>query len=250
MKLIEALSPGQPARIAIVGGGGKTTALFQLGRQIKGLAWATTTTHLGTDQLIYADRHFLYNSPAEVDVDALTAQKLSLITGPFTADNRVLGPSPEVMAKLVELADQKNISLIVEADGARSHPLKAPAEYEPVIPPWSEIVIVVVGCSVFGKPFNAEWVHRVAEFSQLTGLTTDEFIWPAAVTRMLIHPLGGLKGIPANASKVVLFNQADVFTELDLLKREIPALLAGGYDRVVIGALTRQPEEIFCAQRV
>jgi hypothetical protein len=54
---------------------------------------------------------------------------------------------------------------------------------------------------------------------------------------------GGLKDIPAEAQRVVLFNQADVLANLDELKKEIPALLQGGFDRVVIGAVTQQPIE-------
>ncbi len=245
MNLVEALNPNLPARIAIVGAGGKTTTLFQLGRQIEGLTWTTTTTHLGTDQLSYADRHFVVETPAQLDLHQLLAQKHSLITGPFTPDDRVHGPSPEVMEQLVKLANAQQVSLIVEADGARSHPLKAPAEHEPVIPDWVDTVIVLVGCSVFGRPLTQDWVHRTEIFSSLTGLQINDPIRPADVTRMLVHPLGGLKGIPATAKKVVLFNQADVLSETETLKKEIPALHSAGYDSVIIGALSKYPEDLF-----
>lgn len=249
MKLTEALAPKLPARIAIVGGGGKTTTLFQIGQQIPGLAWTTTTTHLGTDQLGYADRHFLIESVDQLDVRELKAQKHSLITGPFTADDRVHGPEAAVLKRLVELADQENVSLIVEADGARSRALKAPAEHEPVIPAWAEMVIVLVGCSVMGKPLNDETVHRAQIFSTITGLEMNEPIDPAAIMRMLIHPMGGLKGMPPLATRVVLFNQADVLQNVNPLKKQIPALLAGGYDKVIIGALTRHPNDLICVSK-
>ncbi len=248
MKLIEALEPEVPARIAIVGGGGKTSALFAIGRQLNGLTWTTTTTHIGTDQLTFADRHIILNSIEEIDLKKLTAQRHTLITGPFTPDERVHGPAPDIMQKLYELADQEEISLIVEADGARSHPLKAPAAHEPVIPAWSKMVIVVVGCSVFGKPLNEQWVHRASWFSSLTGLALDALVTPEVVTRMLVHPLGGLKGIPEKATRVVLFNQADVLNDLKIIKNQIPAIIQGGFDRVVIGAVTQIPDEIFVAK--
>jgi len=249
MKLIEALTPNVPARIAIVGGGGKTTTLFQIGQQIPGLAWTTTTTHLGTDQLGYADRHFLIESVDQLDVNELKAQKHSLITGPFTPDERVHGPEAAVLQRLVEIADQEKVSLIVEADGARSRALKAPAAHEPVIPDWAEMVIVLVGCSVLGKPLNDETVHRAQIFSSLTGLEMNASIDPEAITRMLLHPLGGLKGIPPSATRVVLFNQADVLPDVDPLKKQIPALLAGGYDKVIIGALAKHPNDLVCVSK-
>ncbi|MEA5079383.1 MAG: selenium cofactor biosynthesis protein YqeC [Anaerolineaceae bacterium] len=249
MNLIEALTPKLPARIAIVGGGGKTTTLFQIGQQVQGLAWTTTTTHLGTDQLGYADRHFLIESVGQLDVQELKAQKHSLITGPFTPDERVHGPEAAVLQRLVELADQEKVSLIVEADGARSRALKAPEAHEPVIPAWAEMVIVLVGCSVLGKPLNDETVHRAQIFSSLTNLEMNEPIDPAAIMRMLIHPLGGLKGIPPSATRVVLFNQADVLPDVDPLKQQIPALLAGGYDKVIIGALAKHPNDLICMSK-
>lgn len=246
MKLIQALAPQLPARIAIVGGGGKTTTLFQIGQQIQGLVWTTTTTHLGTDQLIYADKHFTVESADQIDLRALKAQKHSLITGSFTPDNRVHGPEAAVLKRLLELADQEQISLIVEADGARSRALKAPAAHEPVIPPWAQMVIVLVGCSVLGKPLNDDWVHRAEIFSTLTGQKMGTTVTPNAISRMLVHPEGGLKGIPATAQKVVLFNQADLLDDLTGLKNEIPALLAGGFDKVIIGGLKQAPDGLLC----
>lgn len=249
MNLIEALLPKTPARIVIVGGGGKTTTLFQIGRQIEGLAWVTTTTHLGTDQLNIADRHFLFNSPDEIDLAQLMAQKLSLITGPFTPDDRVRGPSAEVLTKVRQLADTEKVSVIVEADGARSHPVKAPADHEPAIPIWAEVVIVVVGLSALGKPFTQEWVHRTDQFARLTGLQMNQPITAESLAAMLAHPMGGLKGIPEGAQKVALFNQADTPEIRESIQKVVPQLLAGGYDKVIIGALMKDPNGLFCANK-
>jgi len=246
MNLVNAIQPHLPARIAIVGGGGKTTALFQLGRQLDGLTWVTTTTHLGTDQLDIADRHFLISTVSEIDLHLLKTQKLSLLTGPFTPDDRVRGLSPEVLEQIVQLANDERISLVVEADGARSHPVKAPAEHEPVIPEWVEMVIVVVGCAALGKPLNSEWVHRPDQFSLLTGLKKGQIITPESLARMFIHPLGGLKGIPKNARKVALFNQIDTVLDLAPIKNHIPEMIEGGYDKVILSSLKDLPEDVTC----
>lgn len=244
MNLAEALNPPLPALIAIVGAGGKTTALFQLAQQLPGYTWATTTTHLGTDQLDNTDQHFILCEPGEVDVPMLLAQKSTLITGLFTPDDRVHGPSDEVMVELVGAARKNGVSLIVEADGARSHPLKAPAAHEPVIPGWAETVIVVVGLSVLGKPFTEEWVHRPEQFEALTGLRRGEEVDIASISRMLLHPDGGLKNIPGGAQKVVLSNQV----ETDEIRREVesaaPGLLQGGFDKVIIAALRESPDDL------
>ncbi|MBT5139701.1 MAG: hypothetical protein HOM37_11665, partial [Acidimicrobiaceae bacterium] len=46
-QLAEALKLGPNELVALVGGGGKTTALFALGRQLDGSVVLTTTTKMG-----------------------------------------------------------------------------------------------------------------------------------------------------------------------------------------------------------
>lgn len=248
MNLAEALQPDLPARIAIVGGGGKTTAMFQLARQIDGPVWVTTTTHLGTDQLDLADKHFLVNSAADLDVHQLKMQKISLVTGPFTPDDRVRGPAPEVLARLFQLAEQEQVSLIVEADGSRSHPIKAPAEHEPAIPAWAKMVITVAGLSALDQPLNQDWVHRPEQFSRLTGLGIGQPISIESLARLLTHPEGGLKGTPAGSINVVLLNQADSAETQASAKKIILKLLSEGYAKVIIGGLKSAPQSLECYQ--
>jgi molybdenum cofactor cytidylyltransferase len=244
MNLVEALKPKLPARIAIVGGGGKTTALFQLAHQLPGLVWVTTTTHLGTDQLDYTDQHFIISEPDEIDLAMLKAHKSTLITGLFTLDDRVKGPEPEVIEELARVANEENISIVVEADGARSHPIKAPAAHEPVIPAWAEMVIVVVGLSALGKPLSSEWVHRPEQFEALTGWQQGQVINMASLVKLMTHPLGGLKNIPASAQKVALLNQADTPALQQEARSAAEDLLNGGFDKVIIGALRLAPDDI------
>jgi probable selenium-dependent hydroxylase accessory protein YqeC len=250
MNIVEALQPDLPARIAIVGGGGKTTAMFQLTRQLPSLVWATTTTHLGTDQLDETDQHFIICEPAEIDLPLLKAQRTTLITGLFTPDDRVKGPEPEVLQRLSRIARAEHISLIVEADGSRSHPIKAPGEDEPVIPRWVRVVIVVAGLSALGKPFSPEWVHRPERFEALTGAHPGEPITMELLTELLVHPQGGLKGIPANAERIALLNQADTPELQEQAANAAADLLAGGFNRVIIGALQKAPQELAVFVRV
>ncbi|KAF0111985.1 MAG: hypothetical protein FD147_499 [Chloroflexi bacterium] len=250
MNLIEALKPELPARVAIVGAGGKTTSLFQLANQVDGLAWVTTTTHFGTDQLDLADRHFFVNTIEELEIEQYKNQKVTLITGPYTKDNRVNGPVSEILEKLTKIADKEKISLFIEADGARSFPVKAPAEHEPAIPLWVDHVIVVVGLSVLGKPFNHQWVHRPEYFARITHLKEGEIITIESVGDMLVHPAGGLKNIPIQAQKVALINQADNVEILAEARKVVPKLLDGGFDKVIIGSLRKAPHALERYSRV
>ena len=86
------------------------------------------------------------------------------------------GLSLDLIDHLKSISDYRSIPLIIEADGSRRRPLKAPAVYEPVVPEWIESVIVVAGLSGLGKPLSDEWVHRPRLFSDLSGAELDETI--------------------------------------------------------------------------
>jgi probable selenium-dependent hydroxylase accessory protein YqeC len=88
-------------------------------------------------------------------------------------------------------------------------PFKAPAAYEPVIPEETTVVVPVVGSDVFGKMLDAEHVHRPELIAALTGAPLGAPITPEMVARVLTHPDGGRKGVPAGARVVVLINKVD-----------------------------------------
>ena len=248
MNLIAAIQLQLPAATAIVGAGGKTTALFQLAQQVDGLAWVTTTTHLGTDQTGLADRHFVIEPDPSADFNRFTEQKVTLITGPSSVDNRLKAPAAGVLEQMRIFARRKGISLFIEADGARSLPLKAPAQHEPAIPPWAEQVIVVVGLSVLGRPFGAQWVHRPEYFASITGLAEGDRIDIQSISRLLSHPEGGRKNVPPQAKLIALLNQADTEAIRQQARDIAPALITHGYSRVVVGSVGREPDklEVFC----
>ncbi|MFZ3151484.1 MAG: selenium cofactor biosynthesis protein YqeC [Anaerolineaceae bacterium] len=244
MNLVEAIHPAVPARIALVGAGGKTTALFQLACQIEGLVWVTTTTHLGADQVSLADRHFVVQTNDEFIVDRFKQQKVSLITGPFTQDDRASGLPPNLLEQLYRSSANERVSVLIEADGSRSIPLKAPAADEPPIPAWVTHVIVVVGLSALRKPFTSQWVFRPDEFSRLTAISEGEPIAAEHISEMLIHPQGGLKNIPLQARKIVLLNQADTGEIQSIARQMISKLLNGGFDQVIIGSVGKAPQSL------
>lgn len=246
MNLAHALELTTPATVAITGGGGKTTTLFQLTQQLPGKVWASTTTHLGTDQLTGADQHFIVHEVNSAAVDQWLSRKSALLTGDFTADDRVKGPAPEILEQIHTAASQEQVSLLIEADGSRSRPLKAPGENEPATPAWAKVVINVVGLSVLGSQFSEATVHRVEPFKKITGLHEGQPIQLENILQLLIHPLGSFKNCPAGARKIVLFNQLDLIESCDPLIAAAPVLLAAGIERVLIGALKTKPAGILC----
>ncbi len=244
MNLLQAMNPNLPLCTAIVGAGGKTSAMFALARQVEGAAWVTTTTHLGTDQTLFADRHCVLESEPDINPALWLKQKVTLLTGSATQDDRLHSPAPDLLEAVRQAAERNAVHLIFEADGSRSIPLKAPGDHEPPIPAWARQVIVVVGASALGSPLNEQTVFRAGRFAELTGLLEGETITIESVRDMLLHPLGGLKNITPGAQKVVLFNQAEDSVTRGIIEYIVPDLLAGGYDRVIVGGVKRAPDAL------
>lgn len=244
MNLLRALRLDYPVEsqpvISFAGAGGKTTALFQLARQLraqnaKTQIILTAATHLGVWQIPLADRHMIAKD--ETDLQNIGTGETTLVTAEIEG-GRTKPVSESVLERLRAAAKTQNIPLLIEADGARQKPLKAPAAHEPPIPNFSEIVIYIVGLSALGKPLGEEHVHRAEIFSQLSGLGLGEAVTPQAIVNALAHPQGGLKNIPQNAGRVALLNQADT-PELRSTGGGMAGGLLGWFDSVLVGSLAQ-----------
>ncbi len=197
-------------RLAFVGAGGKTGLMFQLAHELPGPVFITATTHLSTAQITQADRHFSIDTPEDIPV---SRQKLSaginLFTGPVTEPERTSGLKPASLERLLSLANRLDVPLLIEADGSRRLPLKAPASHEPPIPDFVDTVVVVAGLSGLGKPLTSDWVHRPELFSELSGAMIGDPVTPEKLMRAILHPDGGMKNIPMGSRRVVVLNQVD-----------------------------------------
>jgi molybdenum cofactor cytidylyltransferase len=227
--------------VGIVGAGGKTNALFRLGREISPAALAATS-HLGEWQIPLADHHLIAQTPA--DLDQLPAAGLTMITGPLGEDHRTRPLGREPLARLREECAARGWPLLIEADGSRGRPLKAPAEHEPPLPDFVNLALVVAGLRGLGQPLTEEFVHRSKAFSHLGEIPPGAAVTPEALARALTHPQGGLKNIPAAARRVALLNQADT-AELQSLGGKLARLLLPAFDSVLVGSLQSPAPKTF-----
>lgn len=144
----------QPKFISIVGAGGKTTALRTLMRAFSAQrVLATTSTHI-----------FPFSPPdcritiADPSPDALLNQlqlRGVVCAGKQTQDGKFCSLSAALLAQAAEAAD----IVLCEADGAHCHPLKLHRSDEPVLPPQTDLVLIIAGLSALGQPV-CESVHR------------------------------------------------------------------------------------------
>jgi len=212
MNLIKTFRLTMNSKVAFVGSGGKTTAMFQLARDFGSRVILTTTTHLALDQLEQAEKHFTVKSVEDLPSEILDLEEnILMFTGPQVEPNRVKGPDQDILIQLAALAEKWSYPLLIEADGARQLPIKAPADHEPPIPEFVDTVIVMIGLSGLGKPLNEKWVHRPEIFSELVGIPPGSEISSQHLAVAITSPRGGLKNIPAAARKILLINQIDSF---------------------------------------
>jgi len=234
--LVDALGLPAGCRVAVVGAGGKTSLLFHLARALDGPVLVSNTAHLAVEQTAYADRVIHAARPEDLPDESIPLPGVTLITGPAGQRGRTSGLEGETLDGLLRVADSWGAPLLIEADGSRGRPLKAPAEWEPPIPAFVDAVIVVAGLSGLGKALTEEWVYRPEEFAALAEMPADAQIDTGALVKVLRHAQGGLKNIPAGAVRIALLNQADT-DDLRAQAEQSAGGLLGAYRRVVAASL-------------
>lgn len=219
--------------VAIVGGGGKSSLMFELAARLPGRGVTTTTTRIFAAQMgrapevcTLADAHWRAR---------LEAFESGLLVVGRVEGERALGVPPELPAEL--LAHPRVDWVVVEADGSRMLPVKAPAPHEPVIPTGTTLLVPVVGIDALCKPI-AEIAHRPERVSAIAGIPAEETLTPAALARLITSPRGGLKGAAAVRRVAVLINKVESAPEL-ALAREVAAeiLRDEAVERVAMGGL-------------
>jgi len=226
--------------ISLVGGGGKTTAMYRLLREWLSLglrAAAATTTKIAV--------------PGPDEPELCLGEAWEELTRAFDrghaggvvlgrrrlAGGKVEGLPPEWCDRLV--ASGILDALVVEADGAARLPVKAPAEWEPVVPATTTAFVAVVGLTCLGTPVDAGHAFRPERVARVAGLGAGERIDPPALARLLRSSAGLAKGRPAGARAVALLNQADGPQELAAARAVAEGVLerGGEWDRVVASSL-------------
>lgn len=151
----------RPGVTALIGGGGKTTMMYTLARELaeRGTVICTTTTRiLPPDHL-----------PVLEHVDRAALERTRCVCAGRPAAGGKLAAPAQSIGELAALADY----VLAEADGSRGLPVKAHLPHEPVIPAEAGLTVVLAGASGFGRPIE-ETVHRWERFCTLTGAPPED----------------------------------------------------------------------------
>ena len=244
------VAPGQS--VAAVGGGGKTSLLTAIARQFHAQtgkpATLTTTTkifaplpeeriHLALgDAETLAENLRSYMDACGVSWFARRREGEAPVPGRESERRmKLIGFTPSEIARL-QLPD---VLTLIEADGARRLPIKAPGPDEPVLPEGLDAVLGVVGLDALGASLSEAHVFRPEVLARICGVNTGEEITAEVVGRLCAHPEGLFRKAGTSARKWILINKADLGSSLEKLEETAYTIwkLAGKPDGPADGIL-------------
>ena len=182
--------------VSIIGGGGKTTLLYEMaGFCVKNdqKVLVTTSTHI-------------YRPPKEWHDQSLEAVERKFRTGRAAIIGSACRDTEKLSmpeTELFEAARKKADLTLIEADGARHLPCKAPAEHEPALLSSSDLVIGVTGLSALGQPLG-KGCFRAERAAELLGCTMEHHITEEDLARLIASEQGQQKDLKGRTFYAVL----------------------------------------------
>ena len=192
---------GKKHNICLVGGGGKTTVMYELAA-----AWAAC----GCKVLVLTSTHILCPADGSFAADVSAVQNLwqqrryAVIGTPELSTGKLTAPPQDLYEALQLQADV----ILCEADGSRHHPCKVPAAHEPVLLPDSDIVLAVAGMDALGRPL-AQACQRPQLAAELLGCSAEKIIDAQMLALLLLSEQGARKNVGKRTFYIVL-NKCDL----------------------------------------
>ncbi len=253
MKLSRALDVRRGEVVAFVGAGGKTSAMRRLAEELTGQGLrvlATTTTRIARDELDAIPESVALSADGSLPASLadLLERRRHVFLYSRVEGRKVRGVDPgwldDNLLPLLSMVD----AILIEADGARRLPLKAPKSHEPAMPISATIVVPVVGLNVLGQPLDEAHVYNVDPIVRHTGWPPAKPVEPELIAALLLNPFLGAKRTPPGARFAPLLNKVtdDTLPQARLIAQR--ALSDLNVDRVLIGSV-QETDPIREAQR-
>ena len=217
--MLDFLQDNKKHTICLVGGGGKTTLLYELAEHFAAQ---------GRRVLVLTSTHILQPDAAFYAENAAAARALwqrgsyAVIGTPEPASGK-LTPLP-LYAELWQQAD----IILCEADGAKRLPCKLPAAHEPVLLPECDIVLAVAGADALGRALGEVCFRFELAQGWLPEAGSDVKVDAELLACLLTDERGARKNVGSRAYYVIL-NKCDTITE-ELAQKVRTALLGRGLE--------------------
>lgn len=236
-----------PGRIyTLVGAGGKSTGMRKIADSLAGRgirARLTTTTNIGIEEFA-AYPVTIVRDATELALCLGGPASLMVIAGGVLREK---GRYTGIAASIIEGAIvPPDVVLLVEGDGSRRKPMKAPMSREPVIPASTDAVFALMGASAFDEPIDSERCYNPEGALVLLGRTEGVFDAQSLVS-LAVDPRGCRKGVLPGMGYHLIVNQGD----LDVKRATASALLRQLEDVHGIAGtlLSWREEKVYAATR-
>lgn len=192
---------GKKHNICLVGGGGKTTVMYELAA-----AWAAC----GRKVLALTSTHILQPADGSFAADAVAVHNLwqqrryAVIGTLEFATGKLTAPPQDLYEALMLQADV----ILCEADGSRHQPCKVPAEHEPVFLPDCDMVLAVAGMDALGNSLQ-QACQRPQLAAELLGCSAEKIIDAQMLAALLLSEQGARKNVGKRTFYIVL-NKCDL----------------------------------------
>lgn len=218
--LIDVLDIKKNEVISLVGAGGKTSFMYALARELTSLqrkVLITTTTHIKKPIGKAHELIIFENCPekaANKIEELFRVSKVVFWADKEALDEKLQGLSAEIIDTIANMGISDTI--LIEADGAKGLPIKAPASHEPVIPTKTTIVVGVVGIDALGCRIDDKTVHRPEILSKIAQKPIGGIIDESVIQNLICSPYGLFKGATEQMRKIVVINKVDNNQILDI----------------------------------
>ncbi len=230
-----------PQLVAFTGAGGKTSLMFALAGALPGKIVLTTTTRMAREQIQFAAESIPAAISRYPSISSIACTRITAIIGPDVEEDKVAGVGLEVPGQLLAQPDVSFV--LVEADGARYLPLKAPADHEPALPAGANLVVPVSGIDALGKPIAAT-AHRPQLAAALLGKDENDLVEALDLATLTTHAQGGLKSVPPTARVIPTINKVENKAQLEAARSTARAMLGESRIQQVLIAAAERPDPV------
>lgn len=201
--LFEALHlEGKTPILSVVGAGGKTTTITALAREYQKRhipVVVTTTTHMKIEEAPW----FVLKPDKEKVKEVLDLEGMAWVGIP-DKDGKMKAPTGQFLEQLI----QWGVPVLIEADGSKRLPLKAPAAYEPVLLKETTHVLSLYGLDAVGRSIE-EVCFRPELAAGLLKKRVTDLVCPGDILSLAMSTKSGKKGILPTMEYIMILNKAD-----------------------------------------
>jgi molybdenum cofactor cytidylyltransferase len=236
--LSEALDVRDRALVAFVGAGGKTSLMSRMAWELfeeRRRVAMTTTTRVGVDEVRDFWNVTKLGAFDEATVDDVLGRAVVVSRVPFfysdtLPDEKLKGIDPKDADRVAGQVDV----LVVEADGGRKASFKVPRPHEPVLPPSTTHLGIVVGCEIFEQPATRDLIFDLDGINKIMTIREGE-VCPTGLLRKLLYREDGYLRHAAPGRKVfLLVNKVDTAGKVEAVMPRADELYHPALDGIIL----------------